>query len=239
MLHRLLIVAMMLAPALSHGQAVQGPEVDPQMLEQIRGALRQNPYRKDMDRKARTLVDMTNSEAYQRKLNDMIGQVFPEQAKARRMAMDSGERMYLFVSSSMPDLILRRYAFQMESVPGAQMVMRGFIGGARKIKPTIRFMSRILKKDKNCDKATCERINTPLIIDPVLFRRYGIDRVPALVIVDGLQTDGQCSEGNADRVSIASKVISFGDAPIQAHLERMKEEGSALATKYLEYYSGE
>lgn len=208
------------------------------MLEQLRHALHQNPYRTSMRQKAQDMVDYTRSEAYQQRMDALIGQVFPKQASARRKARhaDDGYRLYLFISSSIPVAVLRRYARQLEGIPGAVMVMRGFVQGATRMGPTARFVRRVLTRDAECKEPTCPRWHTPLVVDPVLFQRYRIYRVPAVVTVGGLQKTGDCSEGNEDVVRVAVQHRSLGDAPVRAHLEQLAEQGDRVAEIYLQRF---
>ncbi len=92
-------------------------------------------------------------------------------------------RTYLFISSSMPEVTLRHYAKDMSMVPNASMIMTGFIGGMEKIAPTIQFISNFLMKNPACRNASCLGYETEVLIDPLLFRKYGITKVPALVYV--------------------------------------------------------
>lgn len=196
---------------------------------------RQNdPQSQALREQARALVDYTQTEQYQQKMDALIGQVFPDQAKARASRRATSERLYLFVSSSIPMDVLRRYAHQVEGVPGAMMVLRGFINGATKIKPTVDFVGKLLKRDPDCQGARCKRIRAPVIVDPNLFRRYGIKRVPAVVTVSGLQTDGSCSEGNTEVVKIRGHHVSYGDVPLLTHLASLAEQGDAIAASYVE-----
>lgn len=102
------------------------------------------------------------------------------QASNRKPAYDFQGMAYLFVSSSMGEGLLRSYAKQIEAMgltDKAVMVMRGCIGGCRKIKPTLEFISKVLEVREGK-----EGIKAQFWIDPLLFRMYNIDRVPCLVI---------------------------------------------------------
>lgn len=185
-----------------------------------------------MRQQAKALAEYTQTEAYQKKMDDLIGQVFPKQAEARAARRATSERLYLFISSSMPLEVLRRYAQQAEGLPGAMLVLRGFVNGASRIRPTVDFMANVLTRDPGCRGARCRRYRTQVIVDPNLFRRYHIERVPAVVTVAGLQTDGSCSEGNAEVVKVADQHVSFGDAPLLTHLAALVEQGDAVAMNY-------
>ncbi len=184
---------------------------------------------------ARSAYQATQAPAWQHQMRQMVEGVFPEQAERERQAADDGRRLYLFVSSSVPLPVLRRYVAQLEGLPGAAMILRGFVDGGTRIGPTVAFIDRVLRKDPACEAPSCPRSAVPILVDPVLFRRYGIDRAPALAVASGVMTDGTCSEGNTEKVRVATSAVIYGDAPVEALLERL-EEGSAgtVAAQYRE-----
>ncbi|MDF1556294.1 MAG: TrbC family F-type conjugative pilus assembly protein [Deferrisomatales bacterium] len=101
-------------------------------------------------------------------------------------ALSPAERIYLFISESIPLETLRNYARDIAEMgdPGIVMVLRGFIGGMRQVLPTRRFVLDVLRKDLACDpeaRTDCELYLVNLVIDPLLFRLYGVREVPAVV----------------------------------------------------------
>lgn len=199
----------------------------------LQQSLANNLYRKDMQEKAAKLYKYTQSVEYQRRMKEVISRVFPEEAQRRKKARTPQQRLYLFISSSVPMHVLRRYAHQISRLPGATMVMRGFVNGATRIAPTVQFIRKLLSKEPNCHKTDCEKIPAAIIIDPYLFRRYSIERVPAVVVADGVQGNGTCTEGNTENVKVRDYAVSYGDAPIRTHLAAMAEEGHSVADVYL------
>jgi len=95
---------------------------------------------------------------------------------------------YLFISSSMPITTLRNYVHDISELndPDISIVMRGFIGGMKKAGQTQQFMADIIKKEKNCI-TNCKAFSVNTIIDPILFTKFKINNVPALVHVEGEQ----------------------------------------------------
>jgi hypothetical protein len=62
------------------------------------------------------------------------------------------------------------------------MIMRGFIGGGKKMQPTMAYIKSIITKDAHCNRGVaCKTYKTKFNIDPVLFQRYQITQVPTLV----------------------------------------------------------
>ncbi|MFZ0450128.1 MAG: TrbC family F-type conjugative pilus assembly protein, partial [Desulfatiglandaceae bacterium] len=182
---------------------------------------------------ARETANIYHSRKYQARLRKEIGRLktrlFPDSvtaqentgtAKAGEKAfLLPDERVYLFISSSMPLSTLRNYAADMDRLkdPHITMVMRGFVGGMHYIKPTISFIEKILVKDPTClsacDLATdpsgqagaqagdasdqkCDLFHVTVNVDPLLYSRYEIRSVPAILYIRGLHsTDPQQSEG--------------------------------------------
>src|SRR3990170_4393170 len=128
------------------------------------------------------------------------------------------ERIYIFVSSSVPKDTLRNYARDLDALgqPRMSIVMRGFVGGMTKVRPTLEFLRGVLFKDDNCDFDKCEAYRAQVLIDPVLFRRYGIEDVPAVVYARGVSVvDSTVSEGVKDE----EHYILYGDAVLDGALE--------------------
>lgn len=152
--------------------------------------------------------------------------------------LGESERVYLFVSSSMPLQTVRNYAASVSRLRDSKviMVMRGFVGGMTKIQPTINFVSNVLKDDPSCAFAEteCRMLPANLIVDPLLFRRYGIDRVPAVVYVEGIKSvDAALSEGDAKNTNVTSSYTVFGDASLEYVLEMIGRESGVSPIKDL------
>lgn len=152
--------------------------------------------------------------------------------------LGDAERVYVFVSSSMPLSTVRNYAASLSRLrdPGIVMVMRGFVGGMTKIQPTINFVSSVLKEDPTCtfSESECRMRPVNLIVDPLLFRRYGIDRVPAVVFARGIKSvDLKLSEGDVKNANITESYTLFGDASLEYILERFSRESGDVSIKKL------
>ena len=135
----------------------------------------------------------------------------------------NAERVYLFISSSVPLTTLRNYAAMIDRVRTGQviMVLRGFVGGMKKIRPTMEFIAEILKKDLTRDftKEQCDSYQVNIQIDPQLFQRFGIEDVPALAYLP--ISGGDEEEKQAEQISIN------GDASLDYLLERINREAKS------------
>lgn len=149
--------------------------------------------------------------------------------KDRPGRLSPSERIYIFVSSSMPRETLRTYVRDVSGLGDENIVfvMAGFIGGMRHIKPTIGFIAKALAKDKDCDlsKRKCAAYNVNFEIDPLLFRKYGVARVPAFVYVPQIEVeDRERSEGDPDNAKAADFHTLYGDASLEYVFETFSRE---------------
>jgi len=137
------------------------------------------------------------------------------------------ERIYIFVSSSVPKDTLRNYARDIDRLgqPRMSIVMRGFVGGMTKVRPTLEFLRGVLFKDENCDSDKCEAYRAPVLVDPLLFRRYGIEAVPAIVYARGVKgVDSTVSEGVKEGAETGDYDVLYGDTALDGALEIIRRE---------------
>jgi len=139
------------------------------------------------------------------------------------------ERIYIFISSSVPIPTLRNYALALDRLgdPNIVMVMRGFVDGMKYIRPTINFVGDILKKDPGCDmtKQKCDTYRADFQIDPLLFRRYQIAKVPAVVYATDVNVmDVQMSEGLENNTKVSNYHVLYGDASLEYVLDTIQKE---------------
>lgn len=144
------------------------------------------------------------------------------------------ERIYVFVSASMPLQTIRNYAASIAKYDDSRimMVLRGFVGGVGKIQPTIDLVGRVMQRDLSCNPATggeCEIFSVQFGVDPLLFRRYGIDRVPAVVYARGIKAqDTSLSEGDSNNAAVSGHWSAFGDASLEYIIDQIQRESGSL-----------
>ena len=144
--------------------------------------------------------------------------------QAEKTLLRDDERIYLFISSSIPVETLRNYAVSIDRLEGVNipMVLRGFVDGMTEIKPTLEFVRDIILKDRDCRGVDCETHDVEVMIDPLLFRRYGIESVPAIVYARGVNvTDAFASEGLEESVGVQEYYILYGDSSLDHLIERI------------------
>ncbi|MFZ2948043.1 MAG: type-F conjugative transfer system pilin assembly protein TrbC [Desulfuromonadaceae bacterium] len=159
-------------------------------------------------------------------------------ARERNGKLIESERVYIFVSSSMPLQTVRNYAASVARLgdPRIVMVMRGFIGGMTKIQPSIHFVADALKKDALCSPAESECGMHPanLVVDPLLYRRYAIERVPAVVFAKGVKAENPgLSEGDIKNTDVTDSYTVYGDASLEYILQVIGRESGTSSLKEL------
>ena len=211
-----------------------------------------NRHEDEMTAQARTLNDYYHSDEFQGRLRseserirsqlfggENFDRFYPDNAASPETGkLGNSERVYVFVSSSMPLSTVRNYAASVSGLrdPRVVMVMRGFVGGMTKIQPTMDFVSNALKEDPACtfSETQCRMKTVNLIVDPLLFRRYDIDRVPAVVYARGIKSvDSTQSEGDASNASIAESYVIYGDASLEYALQVIEKESGASSLRAL------
>lgn len=216
-----------------------------------------NRFEKEMQAEAAKTIAVYQSPAYQAKIaaetERIKREMFHEQLKdlpvekgglkqestkeeksiAASTRLQDDERIYIFISSSMPLETIRNYAAavsRMNDPKKIVLVMRGFIGGMEKIGPTTSFIADVLKEKASCDLAAgeqCSMVNANVLVDPILFRRYGITQVPATVYAKGVRVNiPEQSEGNED-VSVGSFWTVYGDAALAFNLGKIRQASSS------------
>lgn len=206
----------------------------------------ENLHKAQGQKEAGKLLEYYQSEAFRRKYEAEIerlkGTVFKDtldsyygdsneagKGNAKGGTLPENERIYLFVSSSVPINTLRNYARDLDRLrdPNIFMVMRGFVGGMKRVKPTLDFVKRVIAEDANCDVMTqgCKAYQANIKIDPLLFRKYEITRVPAAVYAPDLKiTDLSLSEGMEGNAKTGDHYSLYGDASLAHILETFRKE---------------
>ncbi len=202
--------------------------IDPEMLEKAKQAI-PGDINKRIEKERSQLIerDFQNIEAAGAvSKNNNQGQA--GNALHGTSILKKDERIYIFISSSVPKETLQNYARDLDALgePKISLVIRGFVGGMTKVRPTLEFLKGVLFKDGNCDSDKCEAYRAPVLIDPLLFRHYEIEAVPAIVYSKGGRgmpvVNEKVKEGEA-----GDYYVLFGDAAIDGALEFINREARA------------
>ena len=158
-----------------------------------------------------------------------------------RERLSPNERIYLFISSSVPETTLRTYIEQIAGLrdPNVVVLIRGFIGGMKYMGPTLKFIGDLLEKDPSCG-LSCGLYGVNVEVDPLLFRRYGILQVPAVVYVPDIEVLGPGSEGLSRNARVGKSYAFYGDAALAYSLKRINAEAksASLAAVIKEFNHG-
>ncbi len=121
------------------------------------------------------------------------------------------ERIYLFLSSSIPVETIHAYLATIASSGASHVtpVMFGLVMGLSEIKASTGFFSRILQEDLACQDVVqpqhlCRRRQMAIKVNPALFIKYGITKVPAVVYESG--SDAFVIEGDAGLTSLLERI---------------------------------
>ena len=125
--------------------------------------------------------------------NDVEGELvknYPDfySSHRRKLFLKPDEKIYIFVSSSIPEDTLRNFVRASGLIHGkVYFVLKGGVKGLTYIRPTVKWIIGLIKKDPDCDllKEECELYRAEFLIDPLLFKQYHIESVPDVVYVKG------------------------------------------------------
>ncbi|MDA8090391.1 MAG: type-F conjugative transfer system pilin assembly protein TrbC, partial [Nitrospiraceae bacterium] len=225
--------------------------------ERMKNTLPENTYKRQGEIEARKAFEFYESQAFQRRVamenQRLKKEVFgglkayygdlrtgPVAGKGRER-LSPNERIYLFISSSVPEATLRTYIEQIAGLsdPNIEVVMRGFIGGMKYMGPTLKFIGRLLEKDPSCGLSR-GLYGVNVEVDPLLFRRYGVLQVPAVVYVPDIEVLGPGSEGLGRNAKVGKAYAFYGDAALSYSLKRINEEAksASLASVIKEFTHG-
>jgi conjugal transfer pilus assembly protein TrbC len=110
--------------------------------------------------------------------------------------------------------------------PNVVMVLRGFVGGMKRIQPTMDFWEKLLAVDPGCKLAEgekCRAFRANIEIDPLVFRRLGVSRVPAIAYVS--KTSGtSIDQGSGSGPGEIDASVVYGDVNLTYALEKLYKD---------------
>ena len=155
------------------------------------------------------------------------------------------ERIYIFISSSIPIDVLKRYATDIDLLgigKNTVFILRGCIdtgkgvGGCGDFKATVNFFKSFAEDKKD------SIYNVQIWIDPTLFKKYSITSAPTFVYAEGITLSGDIgSEGSDQRLISTPKYSkSLGDWSFDYHLRELQRSSNSNTLKnILEGYTDE
>lgn len=140
-------------------------------------------------------------------------------------------RLVVALSSSMPEQMIRDYFAQLAGHPEAVVVLRGFVGGAQRIGPTGSLMERLMRR--TTDRADGHHV-VDVLVDPLLYRQLGIDRVPAVAWLDGVEDISHCDQEDYD-----AAFVVYGATTVAAALKAASDQGARVPRDVVARFRGD
>ena len=202
--------------------------------ENIQIELPENNNKEALDA-AKKAAEYVESEEFKLRLNverKRIKQILLSDEDLKREQPDllPSDRIYIFISSSMPEETLKAYIRDIDHLNEANitMVLRGFVDGAKKIKPTLEFIENLVTKSKDCDisDSRCKSYRANIDIDPMAFRYFNVEKVPAVIFAENISLlYPDKSIGEIDNLKTMGGVLKFyGDMPLKYIFRKFKEK---------------
>jgi len=206
-------------------------------------AVPDNQFKEEMDKAASNLNNLYRSPEFQGRItaeqerlknelfSKQMADYYPDDKKEGSKKETAGnlsqdERIYLFISSSMPVNTIRNYIASIARYHDKNIivVLRGFVEGMSKIGPTAQFVADAQKVNQQCSGANCERYNVNIVVDPLLYRRYAITNVPAVVYARGVNRSLPDESEGLPGTTVASNTTVYGDASLEYILDLIRRE---------------
>lgn len=140
-------------------------------------------------------------------------------------------RVVVALSSSMPEAMLREYMRQLHDIPEAVVVLRGFVGGARTVAPTGRWVESIRRRQASCRE--CAHYQVEILVDPLVYRMLDIKQVPAVAYLPGIRDLRHC-----DAEVLSTSTVVYGAVSIGAALKSLKHDGVSVPSEVLAKFGG-
>lgn len=185
----------------------------------------------NMQQRAQEVFKKSQSNPYMEKMKAQNGEVAKAPISSRFFA--SNERIYIFISSSVPKGTIMEY-IKTISKYGLKndviLVMRGFIGGGQKMKPTLKYIRNLLTVDEDNTKM----YNVQIWIDPPTFRKYQIAEAPVFVFTkDAEQIKDMPGTRTVGKAANNTFVKSRGDWAFDYHIKQLYEQTKNQGLKKL------
>ena len=140
-------------------------------------------------------------------------------------------RVVIALSSSMPETEWTEYMAQLDGKPEALVVLRGFIGGGKTVAPTGKFIERITRVNQSNPKGKHRGVN--IVVDPLLYRSLGIDKVPAVVWLPGVTEVSHCDEKD-----FQAAVTVYGTTKVSYALKQINRSGGDVPDELIQKFGG-
>lgn len=207
----------------------------------------ENIHREEGEREAQKVIDTMMSDEYQRKVAEFTRKLKEEMLPVKvqeyykdaingkpGFKLSDPGRLYIFVSSSVPLETIREYVRDAVTLGAGNVsfALRGGVEGLSTLGPTAKFIASCILEDKDCDlrSGKCKAYGVDFMIDPLAYKRYGIDAVPAIVYAPSAAALAyeDMSGGEAINAGVGEFYAIYGDVSLKFALEQIgKVTGNA------------
>ena len=152
--------------------------------------------------------------------------------------LHNNERLIICISSSIPMVTLRNYVKILKNVESDVLfALNGFIDNTRSFKKTREFIWKLLKKD---DKHYYPYI---VQINPKIFTKYDIKRVPAVIFIKNysplMEISGAGYKPNKKDTEKENIFIAYGDYDIVEVLKKINKKAKSKGLQNLINHIGD
>lgn len=196
-------------------------------LSGVQKNLQQNDFQKEIENIYSTALKNVDVEIKKMRGDNVFLEDMKDKATLTQEELDlqkfiKNNKIYVFMSESVPIDIWHTYgkAIYDKKLTNASMVIRGCMGGScTKLKPTAQFIYKVKDYEKG------HTIDPTMMIDPLLFRKYNITKVPCVVFAENAQVkDTGLSEGIDENFNADKIYKSCGAWSLNWHLKEIQKE---------------
>lgn len=136
--------------------------------------------------------------------------------------LEHNEKLFIIISSSIPKHILKNYFEMLQNVNSdVTFILRGTIGGVKKIKPTLDWIQEILIKNNST------KYEYNVLIEPRIVNKYKIEKLPAVLYIKDYNPSYTEESTNEEYY------IYYGAVDINYALKKINDNAKSLGIKKL------
>lgn len=163
------------------------------------------------------------------KIGEHKMEVSPETQKELTTAVSTTtngkEKIFIVISSSMPNEQIREYFKAVEGKENITFILRGLVGDLKKFDPTRQYLESIIKKYP-ADKDSQDVFSVAVEINPKITKKYDINKVPAIIYVKNY--DGQADKSEPLVRNDGEEFwVSYGLASFDYIIEQINKEAKS------------
>ncbi|CUU70671.1 type-F conjugative transfer system pilin assembly protein TrbC [Campylobacter hyointestinalis subsp. hyointestinalis] len=129
-----------------------------------------------------------------------------------KYAVLNKEKIFIVLSSSMPDHAIKEYFKRLDGIEGVDFVFRGILhNDLKSFRPMMEYIQFILKKDSNGGYEKSNLYNVNISINPKVTQKYNITKVPALIYIQNYDPTLEDSKALSQSDNTKEKVwVEYG-----------------------------